>query len=368
MMRWMSDDPAGFYARLEVPPTASPEAISAAFRRKARVLHPDVVGTGNAEAFMWVKEAYDVLDDPRRRAAYDRAARASAMTAPTAAQTGPPATRGPRLSDLPVALWAGLGGLFCLATVMTVIQLTRPAPPALPAVARPFAPSAASAPAPQTALMGTAVDSGSRATHYILPAGGSAVLWRHDAARDGYMPSGHLADFTPVQALRVVQQHGLVEIRMADGDPGFVDAARLAPGDRLAAHRSYCTYNAGPSPQNGTVLGRHGSGGARVRIVNHGGQPTVVKLRDAAGLAAVSVFVAPGGTATVTDLPDTWYRPEFAVGDLWSRACNGFSAGMRAQRFAEFVPLAAMSPLAIPPELFAAAPLQDISDAAFERE
>ena len=48
--------------------------ITAAFRRKARVLHPDVPGTGNAEAFMSVKEAYDVLGDAGRRAAYDRSA------------------------------------------------------------------------------------------------------------------------------------------------------------------------------------------------------------------------------------------------------------------------------------------------------
>jgi hypothetical protein len=171
-----------------------------------------------------------------------------------------------------------------------------------------------------------------------------------------------------VQALRLVQQHGLIEIRMADGDLGFVDATRLAPGDQLAAHRSYRTYNAGPPPQNGVVLGRHGSGGARLRIDNHGTQPTVVKLRDNAGAVAVSVFLAPGGTATVTDLPDASYRAEFAVGELWSRACNGFSAGMRAQRFAEFVPLSALSPLAVPPELSDAAPPQDIPDAAFEGE
>jgi hypothetical protein len=65
----------------------------------------------------------------------------------------------------------------------------------------------------------------------------------------------------------------------------------------------------------------------------------VVKLRDAVGVVAVSVFVAPSGTATVTNLPEASYRPEFAVGELWSRACHGFAAGMRAERFAEFAPL-----------------------------
>ncbi len=68
----MTDDPAGYYARLEVDPTASQEAIAAAFRRKAREVHPDVAGTGNTDAFMRMKASYDVLSDAGRRAAYDR--------------------------------------------------------------------------------------------------------------------------------------------------------------------------------------------------------------------------------------------------------------------------------------------------------
>ena len=368
MMRRMSDDPAGFYARLEVESAASSEAITAAFRRKARLLHPDVVGTGSAEAFMWVKEAYDVLSHADRRAAYDRAARAMAMSEPIATQTEPPVTRGPRIYELPIALWAGVGGLFCLASIMTIVALTRSPPPALPAVARAFAPSVAPAAPNPTAPMEVALPATGMATHYVLPAGGSTVLWRRDAERDGYVPGGNLADFTPVQALRLVQRHGLVEILMPDGGSGFVDAARLALGDRFAAHRSYCTYNAGPSPENGAVIERHGSGDSHLRIDNRGSQPTVVKLRDAAGVVAVSVFLSPGGTTTVTDLPDASYRPEFAVGELWSRACHGFAAGMRAERFADFAPLSTLSPLVVPPELSAVAPPQDIPDAVFERE
>ena len=72
----MTDDPAGYYAVLDVDPAATPEAIAAAFRRKARVLHPDVPETGNADAFIAAKLAYDILSDADRRAAYDRAATA----------------------------------------------------------------------------------------------------------------------------------------------------------------------------------------------------------------------------------------------------------------------------------------------------
>ena len=117
-----------------------------------------------------------------------------------------------------------------------------------------------------------------------------------------------------------------------DGGSGFIDAARLAPGDRVIARRAYCAYNAGPSPRNGEVLGRHGDGAARIEISNRGPQPVMVKLRDASGQAAATVFVAPGNSAIVENLPDTVYRPEFATGELWSGACNSFAAGMRAQR------------------------------------
>ena len=71
----MNHDPQGYYERLELDWEAPPEAVHAAYRRKARLLHPDIPGTGSADAFMAVKEAYDVLADPLRRAAYDRAAR-----------------------------------------------------------------------------------------------------------------------------------------------------------------------------------------------------------------------------------------------------------------------------------------------------
>ena len=255
-----------------------------------------------------MKEAYEVLGNARRRAAYDRAARARLTPEPSDdMQIVLPVTRGPRLSDLPVAVWAALGGLFCVAAIMAAFQLTRRPPPA-PVVARPFAPSVSTAGATRTEPMRAAVPAEGKATHYVLPAGGRTLLWQRDARRDTYLPGGELAAFTPVQALHLVPQHGLMEIRLADGGSGFVDAARLAPGDQAAAHRTYCSYNAGPSPANGEVLDRHGSGAAGLQIDNHGSQPVVVKLREVSGVTALSVYVAPGGTATVTGLPSVRYR------------------------------------------------------------
>jgi len=168
-----------------------------------------------------------------------------------------------------------------------------------------------------------------------------------------------------VQALRQVVRHGLVEVRLADGSSGLVDAGRLALGDQLAARRAYCTYNAGLPPENGAVLERRGTGDAQLQVENHGSEPAVIRLRDPADVVAAGVFVAPGRSATVTGLPNASYRPEFAAGELWSQVCHGFSAGMRAQRFAEFAPLPALSPLIVPPPETSAI---DIPDAVFERE
>lgn len=75
----MSDSPdssaADYYARLGVQPSASPEEIRAAYREKAQETHPDhnADDPKAAERFQAVKEAYQVLRDPERRAAYDRA-------------------------------------------------------------------------------------------------------------------------------------------------------------------------------------------------------------------------------------------------------------------------------------------------------
>jgi hypothetical protein len=58
------------YEVLRVPVTASDKEIKVAYRRAARVSHPD--HGGDAAAFRLVTLAYETLIDPRRRAAYDR--------------------------------------------------------------------------------------------------------------------------------------------------------------------------------------------------------------------------------------------------------------------------------------------------------
>jgi curved DNA-binding protein len=62
-----------YYKILGVERTAAVEQIKTAYRRLARKFHPDVSKEPNAEArFKEVQEAYEVLKDPEKRAAYDQ--------------------------------------------------------------------------------------------------------------------------------------------------------------------------------------------------------------------------------------------------------------------------------------------------------
>ncbi|KAG2490100.1 hypothetical protein HYH03_011406 [Edaphochlamys debaryana] len=63
---------ATHYDRLGVNPTASADEIKSAFRKQAKLLHPDVSKSGDSEEdFIKVKEAYETLSDECSRAEYD---------------------------------------------------------------------------------------------------------------------------------------------------------------------------------------------------------------------------------------------------------------------------------------------------------
>src|SRR5512143_1773700 len=62
-----------FYEILGVPRNASIDDIKTAFRKLARQYHPDVSKEADAEEkFKEINEAYAILSDNEKRAAYDR--------------------------------------------------------------------------------------------------------------------------------------------------------------------------------------------------------------------------------------------------------------------------------------------------------
>lgn len=61
---------SSLYEILGVEPQATIEELKRAFRRKAKVAHPDRHG-GDDSAMAAINRAYDVLSDPERRQAYD---------------------------------------------------------------------------------------------------------------------------------------------------------------------------------------------------------------------------------------------------------------------------------------------------------
>jgi curved DNA-binding protein len=62
-----------YYRIMDLPRTATPEEIKRAYRKLARRFHPDVSKEPNAEErFKEVQEAYEVLKDAEKRAAYDQ--------------------------------------------------------------------------------------------------------------------------------------------------------------------------------------------------------------------------------------------------------------------------------------------------------
>jgi len=65
-----------YYKIMGLSRDATPEEIKRAYRKLARKYHPDVSKEANAEAkFKELGEAYEVLKDPKKKAAYDQVGR-----------------------------------------------------------------------------------------------------------------------------------------------------------------------------------------------------------------------------------------------------------------------------------------------------
>jgi curved DNA-binding protein CbpA len=63
--------PKDYYAMLGVARNASPLQIKRAYRRLARLYHPDLNQKAPADRIKQINEAYDVLGDAAKKALYD---------------------------------------------------------------------------------------------------------------------------------------------------------------------------------------------------------------------------------------------------------------------------------------------------------
>ena len=89
---------ADYYEVLQVHPAAEPEVIRAAYRVLARKYHPDL--GGDPRRMIALNNAWDVLGDPARRAAYDASRTASAKLQGSAPASAPsPEASAPRPTD-----------------------------------------------------------------------------------------------------------------------------------------------------------------------------------------------------------------------------------------------------------------------------
>ena len=66
-----------YYEFLQISPTAEADTIHRVFRFLAARFHPDNKDTGDIGRFFLLKQAYEVLSNPERRAAYDASRQAS---------------------------------------------------------------------------------------------------------------------------------------------------------------------------------------------------------------------------------------------------------------------------------------------------
>jgi curved DNA-binding protein CbpA len=78
------DNKDDFYEILQVHPSADPDIIQAAYRRLVFRYHPDRNTSPEAAGIMRrLNQAYEVLSDPQRRAAYDRSRAERSSSRPT---------------------------------------------------------------------------------------------------------------------------------------------------------------------------------------------------------------------------------------------------------------------------------------------
>ena len=101
-------EPRDPYRVLGIAPGASPREIRDAYRRRARMAHPDLAGDDSASWMRDLNAAWEILKDPDRRAAHDVASgHATANGHGSESRGGTSAERLTRADDEP---WRGAAG------------------------------------------------------------------------------------------------------------------------------------------------------------------------------------------------------------------------------------------------------------------
>lgn len=125
-----------YYKLLQIDPSAEPEVIAAAYRRLAMKYHPDT-NSDSAEAkarMQALNEAYAVLSDPVRRAAYDRRLaaedlspspqpRSNEWSAPNATYTAPPPPDAREAEGVPINARSVVMFLIIAAALLGLVLL-----------------------------------------------------------------------------------------------------------------------------------------------------------------------------------------------------------------------------------------------------
>tara|TARA_R110002072_G_scaffold42064_19_gene118543 strand:+ start:132422 stop:133381 length:960 start_codon:yes stop_codon:yes gene_type:complete len=100
-----------FYSVIGVSKAADADQIKAAFRAKARKLHPDVSQDPDAgKKFSELNEAYEVLSDPEKRAKYDRLGHQQYVSGQPAAHARAQQVEYSDLGSIIDAMFGGSGG------------------------------------------------------------------------------------------------------------------------------------------------------------------------------------------------------------------------------------------------------------------
>jgi hypothetical protein len=157
----------------------------------------------------------------------------------------------------------------------------------------------------------------------------------------------------------------MAEVLLAQGGICLIQSSRLTPGDSTAARHAFCAYNAGLPPANGEVLRQVGRGSMRVVIRNNTLVSSVVKFRRADLTTVLALFLAPGSEVDSDSLPEGGVVLDYATGELWSRACGMFAAGMRSQRIATMPSARPLTRMTIPYDPAGAVVPIDISEETF---